>query len=126
MGEGVSLVAIRTRLCSLLGISHPVVLGGMAGGTSPDLVAAVCNAGGLGIQACSYLPAAEVARLVAEVRRRTDRPFGLNVLVFSADDALWDAVLAERPAVVSTAWAYPEQDLGAIFARAHAAGSRTP
>jgi NAD(P)H-dependent flavin oxidoreductase YrpB (nitropropane dioxygenase family) len=117
-------VAIRTRLCDLLGITHPIVLGGMAGATTPELVAAVSNAGGVGIQGCSYLSPAEVERLVGEIRRRTDRPFGLNVLVFSADAALWEAVIAARPAVLSTAWAYPQQSLKEIFDRAHAAGSR--
>src|SRR5262245_16683483 len=50
---------LTTPLCELFGIIHPVVLGGMGLGTNPDLVAAVCNAGGLGIQGCGgRLPAA--------------------------------------------------------------------
>jgi NAD(P)H-dependent flavin oxidoreductase YrpB (nitropropane dioxygenase family) len=40
---------LHTRICDLLGIVHPIVLGGMATATSVPLVAAVSNAGGLGI-----------------------------------------------------------------------------
>ena len=40
---------IHTPVCDLLQIRHPIVLGGMAGSTSVPLVAAVSNAGGLGI-----------------------------------------------------------------------------
>jgi NAD(P)H-dependent flavin oxidoreductase YrpB (nitropropane dioxygenase family) len=40
---------LHTRICDLLGIAHPIVMGGMASHTSAPLVAAVSNAGGLGI-----------------------------------------------------------------------------
>ena len=40
---------LRTRICELLGIEHPIVLGGMGTGTSPALVATVSEAGGLGV-----------------------------------------------------------------------------
>ena len=39
---------IHTRICGLLGITHPIVLGGMGSATSPALVSAVSNAGGYG------------------------------------------------------------------------------
>ena len=40
---------LRTRICELFGIEHPVVLGGMGSGTASELVAAVSEAGGLGV-----------------------------------------------------------------------------
>jgi NAD(P)H-dependent flavin oxidoreductase YrpB (nitropropane dioxygenase family) len=43
----------------------------------------------------------------------------LNLLLFMADDALVEAVLATRPPVFSSAWAWPDQDLATLFARAH-------
>ena len=46
---------LRTRICDLLKIDHPVVLGGMASGTNPALVAAVTGAGGLGILGVTFL-----------------------------------------------------------------------
>ena len=43
---------IKTPICDLLHIEHPVALGGMGSGTSPELVSAVSNAGGLGALGC--------------------------------------------------------------------------
>jgi NAD(P)H-dependent flavin oxidoreductase YrpB (nitropropane dioxygenase family) len=48
----------------------------------------------------------------------------LNLLLFLAPDEAVDAVLAARPAVVSTAWPWPETDLKSLFARAHEGGAR--
>jgi NAD(P)H-dependent flavin oxidoreductase YrpB (nitropropane dioxygenase family) len=114
---------ITTSICSLLGIRHPVVLGGMGTGTNPALVAAVSNAGGLGIQGCAGRSPAEIAELAAAIRGLTDRPFGLNLLLFLATEEAVAAVLAARPAVVSTAWAGPEYDLDRLFGRVHEAGA---
>lgn len=59
-----------------------VVAAPMAGGPStPELVAAVAAAGGLGFLAAGYLAPAELARQVAATRALTDRPFGVNVFV---------------------------------------------
>ena len=49
---------IHTRICDLLGIPHPIVLGGMGTATSAPLVAAVSNGGGLGTLGTSSLNAA--------------------------------------------------------------------
>src|SRR5471032_144706 len=112
---------MKTRACDLLGIQHPVVLGGMGTGTSPELVVAVSNAGGLGVQGCASRTPAEIAGLVETIRAGTvSKPFGLNLLLFQANDAHIEAVLAARPRVVSTAWPWPSQDLASIFSRAHA------
>ena len=115
---------IHTPVCDLLGIRHPVVLGGMAGHSAAELVAAVSNAGGLGIQGGSRQTPDEVRRAVARIRQLTTAPFGLNLLLFGREDALLDAMLAERPAVMSFAWPRIDQPLEEIFARAHAAGSK--
>jgi len=96
----------------------------MASGTSPELVAAVSNAGGLGVQGCTGRSPGQIAELAEAIRAATDRPFGLNLLLFLADGNLVDAVLAARPHVFSTAWAWPEFDLSALFTRAHERGAR--
>jgi NAD(P)H-dependent flavin oxidoreductase YrpB (nitropropane dioxygenase family) len=117
-------MALRTRLTELLSIEHPVILGGMGrGATVPPMAAAVSEAGGLGVLGVSRYPADRIAEHAAAVRDATSRPFGLNLLLFASDDAAVDAVLAVRPPVFSTAWPWPEQDLRAVFDRAHAAGS---
>src|SRR4029077_14695368 len=46
---------IRTPVCDVLGIEHPIALGGMGSLYSPPLVAAVSNAGGLGAMGCHYM-----------------------------------------------------------------------
>src|SRR5438309_2309391 len=115
---------MRTRVCELFGIEHPVVLGGMGSGTSPELVVAVSNGGGLGVQGCAGRSPDQIAQLAGAIRAATDRPFGLNLLLFQADAAAIEAVLAARPPVFSTAWPWPEFDLAALFARAHATGAR--
>lgn len=116
---------IHTPLCDLLGIAHPVVQAGMGGGhTSPELVAAVSNAGGLGILGASWMTPDDIHEQTALIRRQTAAPFGVNLLLFAHEDDRLDAALAERPAVISFAWPAAEQDLAAIFARAHMAGAR--
>ena len=115
---------LTTRVCELFGMTHPVVLGGMGLGTNPVLVAAVSDAGGLGIQGCSGRPPREITELAAAIRDRTDRPFGLNLLLFGAGADEWDATLTARPPVVSTAWAKADQPLAELFAQAHEAGTK--
>jgi NAD(P)H-dependent flavin oxidoreductase YrpB (nitropropane dioxygenase family) len=114
---------LKTRLGAVLGIQHPVVLGGMGLGTNPRLVAAVSNAGGLGVQGCVRRSPAEIADLAASIRDLTGMPFGMNLLLFAARDDTVDAVLSARPPVFSTAWAEADHDLDGVFSRAHDAGS---
>ncbi len=115
---------LTTPVCELFGVTHPVVLGGMGLGTNPDLVGAVSNAGGLGIQGCAGRPPDDIARLAAAIRDRTDRPFGLNLLLFMAGEAEWAAAVATRPPVVSTAWPRADQPLAELFDLAHEAGAK--
>ena len=114
---------LRTRICTLLGIEHPIVLGGMGNATSPELVAAVSTAGGLGVLGATRQNPEELARDAAAIRAATTRPFGLNLLLFMERPGQYEALLAARPKVISTAWAALEQDLGGYVARAHAVGA---
>ncbi|HET9289179.1 MAG TPA: nitronate monooxygenase family protein [Gaiella sp.] len=114
---------ISTRATSVLGVDHPVVLAGMSSGfTDAALVAAVSEAGGLGVMGVTDLDPDGVVAAVEGVRALTTRPFGLNLLLFAAEESV-DAVLATRPRVFSTAWPSPEHDLREIFGRAHEAGA---
>ena len=114
---------LRTRICDLLGITHPIALGGMASGTSVPLVAAVSNAGGLGTLGITGMPPAQIRDQIAAIRAATARPFGVNFLLFLLkDEACFAAALEARPPVVSFAWARPEQDLRPYFQRVHDAG----
>jgi enoyl-[acyl-carrier protein] reductase II len=74
---------IRTPLCDLLGIEHPILQGGMAWAANAELAAAVSNAGGLGVFGAGDLPPTEVHRALRRLRALTDRPFGANVPIFA-------------------------------------------
>jgi nitronate monooxygenase len=71
---------LDTRVAELLGTRYPIVQAPMAGGfTTPELVAAVSNAGGLGSLGAAILPPDELRASIAEIRRLTDRPFAVNL-----------------------------------------------
>lgn len=73
--------APRTRLAERWGLRLPIVQGPMTGSDTPALAAAVSQAGGLGMLGCGMRSPAAMAEAAAEVRRRTDRPFGMNLFV---------------------------------------------
>ncbi len=77
--------ALTTPLCRELGISHPVLLAGMAGGpTTPELVAAVSEAGGLGAFGITGMSLDAVTAAVGTARRLTSKPIAVNVQVAPA------------------------------------------
>jgi nitronate monooxygenase len=77
----------------------------MTGVTTPELVAAVSNAGALGSLGAALLSPDELRAAIREIRARTDAPFGVNVFAppYLAEGVL-DVVLEERPAVFSFAF----------------------
>jgi NAD(P)H-dependent flavin oxidoreductase YrpB (nitropropane dioxygenase family) len=113
---------LHTPICDLLGIRHPVVLGGMGTATTPKLVAAVSAVGGLGILSASHQSPDQQRAEVAEIRSLTDAPFGLNHLLFQVDEGRLGATIESRPRVLSTAWAWPDQDLRRFADLAHGVG----
>ncbi|HLN58338.1 MAG TPA: nitronate monooxygenase family protein [Thermoanaerobaculia bacterium] len=115
---------LHTRVCSLFGIEHPVLLGPMGSATGAALAAAVSNAGGLGTVGCVGRTPDWIAQTAREIREKTDRPFGLNLILFDADEQALDAIFDARPPVFSSAWAWPEQDLRGLFSRAHGLDAR--
>ncbi|OIK15680.1 nitronate monooxygenase [Bacillus sp. MUM 116] len=65
-----------------LGIDYPIIQAPMAGGpTTSRLVAAVSNAGGLGMIGAGYLNPAQVRHQIKEVKQITAKPFGINLFV---------------------------------------------
>jgi enoyl-[acyl-carrier protein] reductase II len=70
---------MKTRLTEMLGIVAPVVLPGMSWISKAPLVAAVSEAGGLGILATGPLQAEETREAIREIRKRTSRPFGVGI-----------------------------------------------
>lgn len=74
----------KTDLIDRLGISHPIIQAPMPGATTPQLAAAVSNAGALGSLGCAPLPLAAIREQVAATRQATNRPFNLNFFVHKA------------------------------------------
>src|SRR2546428_1703080 len=99
---------VRTRLCELLGIEHPIIQAGM-GIVHPAhaLVAAVSNAGGLGSLGATGRSPSELREQIALIRERTSRPFAVNFLVSALNEDTLAAALAARPAVISFALGAP-------------------
>lgn len=72
---------LRTPLCDRLGIELPIISAGMGPIAGPDLVAAVSNAGGLGVLGCTSMSGDEVRRVIRRTRELTDRPFGVDLIL---------------------------------------------
>ncbi|MCL6442591.1 MAG: nitronate monooxygenase [Alicyclobacillus sp.] len=73
---------LQTRFTELVQVHYPIVQAGMAGGiTTPELVADVSNAGGLGTIGAGYLPPDDVRTAIRQVKELTDRPFAVNLFV---------------------------------------------
>jgi NAD(P)H-dependent flavin oxidoreductase YrpB (nitropropane dioxygenase family) len=115
---------IHTRICELLSIRHPIVLGGMGTATNATLVSAVSNAGGFGTLGTSAFNAAQLDAEIAAIRERTEKPFGVNHLLFQIQEEMFAVTLKARPAIAAFAWARRDQDLRAYFQRAQDAGCK--
>ncbi len=91
------------RICEMLGIKYPIFLGGMAHVSRAPLVAAVSNAGGLGIIGSGGMSPDVLADQIAQVRKLTDRPFGVNLMLMdpNIDDQV-QVVLDARVTMVTT------------------------
>src|SRR6185369_8719665 len=110
---------MRTDFCDLLGIEHPIVGAPMGPDlTGPEFVAAVSNAGGLGILQAQFCPPPVFRQEIRRVRALTAKPFGVNLLLhFPAEDQV-AICLKEGVPILSFFWGDPTP----YVERAHAAG----
>ncbi len=74
-------MALKSRICDILGIKYPILLAGMGGASVPRLAAAVSNAGGLGILGAAACSPEQLREWIEEVRSLTDKPFGVDTLL---------------------------------------------
>ena len=118
----------ETRVTRLFGIKYPIVGGCMMHVSKSELVAAISNAGALGMMASAmYADQEEFRQAVRRVRDLTDRPFGVNLSLFPAlrpiDNNLYaDVILEEHVPIVETSGHRPPEDL---LARLKAGGVKT-
>jgi enoyl-[acyl-carrier protein] reductase II len=96
--------AMKTRMTELLGIKHPIMLAGMAFVSLPKLVAAVSNAGGLGmLNSVAYTPN-QMKEVIKEIKTLTDKPFGVNTtLLFPNAKENVEVALEEKVPILNYA-----------------------
>jgi nitronate monooxygenase len=108
---------MKTRATELLGVELPIVQSGMRWVARAELVAAVANAGALGLLSAHTQPDAEALRSeIARTRALTSKPFGVNLTLLAANtgvdvDGFVRVVVEERIPVVETAGGSPAKYL---------------
>ena len=101
---------MKTRITELLGIEYPIIQGGMAWVAEHNLVAAVSEAGGLGIIGAGGAPADFVREQIRSVKEVTDRPFGVNIMLMNPEaDAIAQVIVDEGVRVVTTGAGNPSK-----------------
>jgi len=119
---------LTTRITELFGIEHPIVGGCMMHISGPEFVAAISNAGALGLLASAMFDTQDAFRqAVRTVRSLTGKPFGVNLSLFPAlrpidNDLYVDVILEEGVSVVETSGHRPPE---ALLARLKAGGVKT-
>ena len=99
---------IHTDICDRIGIEYPIFQGGMAWISEHKLAAAVSNAGGLGLISAMNADGEYLRREIRACRERTDKPFGVNVMLMSPFAAeVAKVILEEKVPVVTTGAGLP-------------------
>ncbi len=111
---------MKTRITELFGIKYPIIQGGMQHVSRPKLVAAVSNAGGLGVlTASNYTSREELVEAVRQVKSMTDKPFGLNLSTSATPENMernLSVVLEEKISIVETSGRNPGTVIPALKA----------
>lgn len=101
---------MKTAITELLNIEAPVIQGGMAWVAEHCLAAAVSEAGGLGIIGAASAPAQWVREQIHLVKEKTEKPFGVNIMLMSPyADEVAKVVVEEQVPVVTTGAGSPEK-----------------
>ena len=103
--------ALRTPLTELLGIRYPVVQAAMGYVSGPRLVAAVSDAGGLGLIASATMSLAELEKAIGETAGRTAGPFGVNLRADAPDAAERVRMIVARRVPVASFAQAPKPEL---------------
>jgi enoyl-[acyl-carrier protein] reductase II len=113
-------MSLRTPICDLLGIEHPIMLAGMGGVSYAEVCAAVSEAGGYGCLGMAGRTPDEIRDEMRKVRALTDRPFGVDLLaaVPGSLEASVDIIIAEGATAFIAGLGVPS----AIIEKLHGAG----
>lgn len=97
-------------MTDLLGITYPIIQGGMAWVADYHLASAVSNAGGLGIIAAGGMPTDKLREQVILTKHKTTKPFGVNIMLMNPNtDAIAEMIVEEKVKVVTTGAGSPEK-----------------
>ena len=90
-------MSLKTPLCDLLGVEHPILLAGMGGVSYAELAAAVSNAGGYGVLGMAGTSPDFIRQQMRQVKTLTDKPFGVDLLAASPESltAAVDIIIEE-------------------------------
>lgn len=100
---------MQTEVMKLLHIQYPILQGGMANIAEHNLVAAVSNAGGLGLIAAGGSNAEQVREEIRKTKELTDKPFGVNIMLLNPAAAeIAKVIVEEKVPVVTTGAGTPE------------------
>ena len=100
---------LKTAICNLFGIQHPIIQGGMAHVATVELVSAVSNAGGLGVIGAGYYQPDWLEKQIQLTKQQTDKPFGVNIPLTSPHlEQVIKVILKEKVAIVATGAGNPE------------------
>lgn len=100
---------LKTAICDLFGIKHPIVQGRMTHISTTELVSAVSNVGALGIIACGYYLADWVREQIRLTRQKTNTSFGINIPLISAHiKEVIEVILQGKVPIVVTGAGNPE------------------
>ena len=112
---------ITTRVTQMLGIEHPIIMGGMTGTGTPELAAAVSNAGGLGLFAVLNAGSPENCREWIKSMRLLcpNKPWGVNLTILPAVNPppyaeYVKVIIEEKVTIVETAGSNPKQWVSAF------------
>lgn len=102
-------------ICKLLNIKYPILQGGMAWIGTAELASAVSNAGGLGIIGAGHMPPDALRAEIHKAKERTEKPFGVNVMLMSPFvKEVMQVVLEEKVPVVTTGAGNPGEYVPAL------------
>ena len=102
-------------ISSLLGIQYPIIQGGMAWVATHALAAAVSEAGGLGVIGAGHMPPDALRQEIRQTKERTQKPFGVNVMLRSPFvREVMQVVIEERVPVITTGAGNPAEYIPAL------------
>ncbi|HME70040.1 MAG TPA: nitronate monooxygenase family protein [Myxococcota bacterium] len=113
-------MSLRTPICDLFGIEHPVFLAGMGGVAFADVCAAVSEAGGFGTLGLVGFPPERIRKEMRGVRARTNKPFGVDLLAALPEQihASIEVIVEEGAAAFVAGLGVPES----VIEKCHRAG----